>query len=77
MKGHKAEIGLRLTTTRGEIEQVNDLTVCVVRIDHTVQVHQNESNLEWTPAEVIVRISGIDIVFEIAFDPFAMRLGIV
>ena len=76
-KGHESEIGLRLSTAGREVEQVDDVSLQIFRMDDSLQIHQDKGYLKWPPGEFILWILRINKILEIAFNALTVLLRIV
>ena len=75
-KCHQAEVSFCFTTTSGEIQQIYNFPIVMYRIDDARQVHENKSDLERPPTEVILRVSGINKIPETAGNAIPVLSGI-
>ena len=52
-EGDKPKVGLRLSTARWKVQQVHVLTILRFRVDNSIEVQEDESDLERTPLAMI------------------------
>ena len=75
-KRHQAQICLSFTATSRKIQQIDYIPVFMFRVNNSTQIHQYESNLEWSPVKICIRLSWVYKISKVALYTSAMLFRI-
>ena len=75
-KRHQTQICLSFTAASREIQQIDYIPVLMFWINNSTQIHQYESNLEWSLAKICIRLSWVYKISKVALYASAMLFRI-